>query len=316
MSLSLLLAQVADAAQAAAPPASDAVSWQRRALDDFYSFQFTRMDAQQWQYIAYYFGLRAIFVLILLTIAWTISSWLSSIVRLALTRIRFDQTLTLFFARLVRWGILLMVALACLSYFGVETTSFAAVIGALGLAIGLAFQGTLSNFAAGGMLLVFRPYKIGDVVNVANLTGVVAEIDLFTTAVDTFDNRRIIIPNSSIYGATIENISYHPVRRAEVNVGVAYSADVDQTRSALERAVRSIELVLPEPKPEVALLDLAASSVNWQVRAWCRRESLGDAKQALLRAVKLELDGAGIEIPFPQLDVHIDSPAVEGRPVT
>lgn len=315
MNLPFLFAQVAEAA--AQPAAAEALPgtdrWQRHALDELYSFQFTRLDPQEWEYIAYYLGLRAIFVLILLTIAWTVSSWLSSIVRVALTRVKFDQTLTLFFARLVRWGILLMVALACLSYFGVETTSFAAVIGAAGLAIGLAFQGTLSNFAAGGMLLIFRPYKVGDVVNVANLLGKVAEIELFTTAIDTFDNRRIIIPNSSIYGATIENITYHPLRRADVNVGVAYAADIDRTRVVLEQAVKSVELVALEPKPEVFLMDLGASSVNWQVRGWIRREVFGDGKQALIRAVKLELDKAGIAIPFPQLDVHLDSPLLAGR---
>src|ERR1041384_5531905 len=133
-----------------------------------------------------------------------------------------------------------------------------AVIGAAGLAIGLAFQGTLSNFSAGTMLLIFRPYKVGDEVNVAGYTGTVREIELFTTDIDTPDNRRIIVPNSSIFGAVIENITHHPVRRLSVSVGTAYAADIDETRRVLDRAVRSVTLILPQPAPAVVLEDLGA----------------------------------------------------------
>jgi small conductance mechanosensitive channel len=204
-----------------------------------------------------------------------------------------------------------MAALTCLNRFGGETTSFAALIGAAGLAIGLAFQGTLSNFAAGAMLLIFRPYKVGDEVNVAGYTGTVREIELFTTAIDTPDYRRIIVPNSSIFGAVIENVTHHPVRRFSVGVGTAYSADIDETRRVLERAVRSVVQVAPTPAPAVVLLELGASSVNWNVQAWAKREAYGDAKQAVTRAVKIELDESGIGIPFPQLDLHLDPPEVE-----
>ena len=314
-----MLAQAADAA-AAAPPAAKVEfpvgtpQWKKNALDELFTLQFSKMDPAEWEYAAYQLGLRAIYVLVLLTLAWTLSSWAASVVRAALTRVKFDETLTLFMSTLMRWTILLLAALSCLSYFGVQTTSFAALIGAAGLAIGLAFQGTLSNFAAGAMLLIFRPYKVGDTVNVANYTGKVAEIELFTTAIDTSDNRRIIVPNSSIFGAVIENITYHAVRRADVAVGTAYSADLDQTRAVLDRAVRSVALVVPAPAPEVILTDLGASSVNWQVRGWAKRESFGDAKQAIIRAVKMELDAARISIPFPQLDLHLDPPGPESTP--
>jgi small conductance mechanosensitive channel len=256
-------------------------------------------------YVGVYYGARVLFVLILMTLAWSVSSWAASAVRSALARVKFDETLTIFLSKLVRWTLLLLVALMCLSKFGVETSGFAAVIGATGLAIGLAFQGTLSNFAAGAMLLVFRPYKVGDEVNVAGHTGVVYEIELFTTAVDTLDNRRVIIPNSSIFGSVIENLSHNPLRRAAIDVGVSYAADVDETRRTLERAVQSVPLVVAQPAPAVVLLGLGASSVDWQVRGWVKRESLGDAKQAIIRAVKLELDRSGLEIPFPQMDVRV-----------
>ena len=251
------------------------------------------------------YGLRALLVLVLMILALTLSSWASAMVERGLARIRFDETLTKFLARLVRWGILLLAVLACLDHFGVETTSFAAVIGALGLAIGLAFQGTLSNFAAGAMLLIFRPYKVGDTVNTAGHAGTVDEIGLFTTEIDTSDGRRVIIPNSSIFGAVIENTTYHRHRRVDVSVGTAYAADIDDTRATLERACRVVSQAVAEPKPSVDLLGLGASSVDWSVRIWVRQADFGDAKQALIRAVKLELDRSGIEIPFPQLDIRL-----------
>jgi small conductance mechanosensitive channel len=285
------------------PPPAEATHSQmfQQVLSDFSTF-----DTRGWEYTAYRLGLKAVFALILLTVAWTVAGWGSSITRGALQRIKFDETLTLFIAKLVRWTILLLAALACLNRFGVETTSFAALIGAAGLAIGLAFQGALSNFAAGTMLLVFRPYKVGDDVNVAGHSGTVREIELFTTIIDTADGRRIIVPNSSIFGAVIENVTHHPTRRITVDVGTAYAADIDETRRVLERAVRSVATVLPEPAPAVALTELAASSVNWQVRGWAKKESFGATKEAIIRAVKMELDAAGISIPFPQLDLHLD----------
>ncbi len=272
---------------------------------------FNKLDTQSWEYLACQVALHAGLVLIILTVAWTVSGWGSSIVRAGFERIKFDETLSIFISKLVRWCILLLAGLTCLNFFGVETTSFAALIGAAGLAIGLAFQGTLSNFAAGGMLLIFRPYKVGDMVNVAGYLGKVAEIELFTTAIDTTDFRRIIVPNSSIFGSVIENITHHPVRRADIDVGVAYSADIDETRRVLERAVGSVMLVVQQPPPVVVLLELGTSSVNWQVRGWVKRESFIDGKQGIIRAVKMELDSAGISIPFPQLDLHLDPPDVE-----
>ena len=218
-------------------------------------------------YLVFY-GFRAILVIALMTLAWMVSGWISQGVRGGLGRVRFDETLTKFVARLVRWLILLLAVLMCLSYFGVETTSFAAVIGAAGLAVGLAFQGTLSNFAAGAMLLVFRPFKVGDVVNTAGFVGKVNEIAIFTAEIDTFDGRRIIIPNSMIFSGVIENITYHPRRRADVDVGVSYAADIDETRRILEKALESVDLILDDPEPAVVLLGLGGSSVDWSVRGW------------------------------------------------
>jgi small conductance mechanosensitive channel len=307
-------AQAKPAALMLTPEQIEAERFKRHAIDNFWSMNFHMLNAEHWTFIGMYYGAQALLAIILMALAWTFSGWASIAVRSALGRIKFDETLSIFLAKFLRWTILLLGAMASLSYFGIQTTGFAAIIGAAGLAIGLAFQGTLSNFAAGAMLLIFRPYKVGDSVVVAGNSGTVAEIELFTTALDTSDNRRVIIPNSSIYGTVIENHSSNMLRRAEVLVGVAYSADIDETRAALNRAVTVVTLLDPAKKSEVALLNLGASSVDWAVRGWAKRDVLGDAKQALIRAVKMELDRAGIGIPFPQLDIHFDPPpADEGR---
>lgn len=252
------------------------------------------------------YGAGAVKVLVLLLLAWFVAGWIRRIIERSLTRVKFDATLTKFFASMSSWLVLLLAFLGCLGIFGVETTSFAAVIGAAGLALGLAFQGTLSNFAAGIMLLVFRPFKVGDSVTIAGQSGKVEAIDLFTSAVDTLDNRRIVIPNSAIFGSVIENITHHPIRRAEVAVGVAYAADIDRTRSVLTSAADQVPGRLDEPAPAVVLLDLGPSSVNWSVRVWARKSEFSDVRQATIRSVKMALDEAKIGIPFPQVDVHLD----------
>jgi len=308
----LLLAQTVPMKAAEDVPADPLVvgsdPWKNGALQEFSGLSWGKLDQNEWIYVATHYGLRAMLVVVLMILAWTVSSWASLVVRTGLRRVKFDETLTTFISKFVRWTILGLTALTCLSYFGIQTTSFAALIGAAGLAVGLAFQGTLSNFAAGAMLLIFRPYKIGDVVNIAGNLGKVFEIELFTTAIDTFDNRRFIIPNSEIFGSVIENITYHPVRRVDIEVGADYSADIDETRRVLEKAIRTVTQRVSDPEPAVVLAGLGASSVDWSVRIWARGEDFGDAKQALLRAVKIELDQAGIGIPYPQMDVHVDQP--------
>ncbi len=251
------------------------------------------------------YGGRVIVALVVLFAGWIFAGWVGSITRKALAQAKIDVTLTKFLSKMARWSILLLVILACLSVFGVETTSFAAVLGSAGIAIGLAFQGTLGNFASGIMLLMFRPFRVGDVVTVDGITGKVDEIELFTTTLDTFDNRRFIIPNGAVFGSTIENISFHPRRRVDIAVGVAYSADIDRTREVLTGATQNVQGVLDDPQPAVILLDLGDSCVNWSVRVWAEAEAFLDVKQAVTRAVKLALDEAAIEIPFQQMDVHV-----------
>ena len=300
-------AQVVDAVGAASGPVAPGERFEA-LLNQVMAGQVGALGPDEWRLLAVQGGMRVALVLVILFLALTIAGWASAAVRASLGRMRFDPTLTKFFAKLARWGVLLLAALSCLGYFGVETTSFAAVLGAVGFAVGLALQGTLSNFAAGAMLLLFRPFKVGDVVNVAGLLGKVDEIELFTTTLDTFDNRRLILPNSSVFGSTIENVTHHPVRRVDVEVGAEYSADIDATRSALERAIGLTDGVLRDPEPAVVLLGLGASSVDWRVQAWAPTGDFLAVKQALIRSVKRSLDAAGIGIPFPQMDIHIQAP--------
>ncbi|HJN64719.1 MAG TPA: mechanosensitive ion channel [Pirellulales bacterium] len=251
-----------------------------------------------------YFGARVVGVIVLLIVGWLVAGIVAHLLVRTMRKANIDKTLTLFVSRLARWCILILFGLACLGIFGIQTTSFAAVIGAAGLAIGLAFQGALSNFAAGAMLLVFRPFKVGDFVEVAGQTGTVCALDLVTTAIDTPDNRRIVIPNKSVFDTVIQNSSYHPTRRVDVAVGTEYTADLDRTRQVLLKAVQSVPDYLSEPAPAIILLDLGPSSIDWSVRVWVNASDFGAIKQALIAAIKNNLDEAGIGIPFPQMEIH------------
>ncbi len=243
--------------------------------------------------------------LVTVVVAYFAASLLRRWLGRALETARVDLTLARFFANLARYALLAVAVITALGMLGVETTSFAAVIAAAGLAIGLAFQGTLSNFAAGVLLLVFRPFRVGDVVTMAGVAGKVDEIALFTTELTSFDNRRIVIPNSKILESNIENATAHATRRVDVEVGVEYGASIDASRAALERAIASLEKKIDEPPPQAFLKALGASSVDWVLRVWCKTEDYWDVHQALVRAAKLELERDGISIPFPQLQVHL-----------
>jgi len=264
------------------------------------------MDTQQLLSLAVDYGLKLLGVFIFLFLARLVAGWAQKFVLKRLRAAKFDETLTRFFGAMTKTVIWILALIACLGVFGIETTSFAAILAGAGLAVGLALQGTLSNFSAGVMLLVFRPFKVGDVISAAGQRGKVDAIDLFVTTLDTPDNRRIIIPNSAIFGDTIENLTYHPARRVDVSVGTDYPADLDTVRSVLEQAAAQVPGQLADRAPQVFLSDLGDSSINWQVRVWCDPVNYWDVWQATTRQVKKALDDAGIGIPFPQMDVHLD----------
>ena len=224
-----------------------------------------------------------------------------------------DVTLGKFLSKAIRNVIMLVVGMVALEVVcDINVAGFAAILAAAGFAIGMALQGTLGNFAAGVMLLIFRPFKIDDYIVVAGTEGTVEEIDLFTTRLNALDNRHLIIPNGEIFGAKLENYSRNQLRRVDVNVGAAYSADLDVTRAALERAVIKVRDQSAEsygnvdvPTAQVYLKELGGSSVDWQLRVWCCPEDYWNVRELLTAAAKESLDQAGISIPFPQMDVHV-----------
>ena len=268
------------------------------------------LDANKYIDLLIEYGPKVVGVLLALFVAWIIAGWAERGVRKTLERREFDATLTRFFAKLARYVILIGVVLGCLGVFGIQTASFAAVLAAAGFAIGLAFQGTLGNFSAGVMLLVFRPFKVGDFVEVNGETGTCEHIDLFTCEFRTLDNKKLIIPNGAVFGSTITNYTGYDTRRVDVDVGAEYSADIDATRAALEKAAAQIPGTIKDPAPQVFLKALGGSSVDWQVRVWCKTEDYWNVWQATTQACKASLDEAGIGIPFPQQDVHLDPEVV------
>jgi small conductance mechanosensitive channel len=251
------------------------------------------------------YGLRCIGVLFAIWVALKLAGWLQSRTTSVLLSREFDATLSIFFGSLIRWLIIAAAVVACLGVFGIETTSFAALIGAAGLAVGLAFQGTLSNFAAGVMLLVFRPFKVGDYIVAGGKEGIVAEVGLFVTAIDTLDNRRIFVPNTAIGAGAIENYTLHPVRRVDVDVNIDGSQDIDATRVALEQAGASVSGRDEQRGSEVFLKGFGGGLVSWQVRVWCSPAIYWDVWQATVRAIAYELPKAKIAMPTPAMKVSL-----------
>lgn len=253
------------------------------------------------------YGLRIIGVIVLLIVAFSVGKWVRKKLYGRLEKIpRSDATLNKFLGNLAYYAVVGFGVLAAMSLFGIDVTAFVAVLAAAGFAVGLAFQGSLSNFAAGIMLLAFRPFGVGDKVSVGGVTGSVNEIGLFTTIMDSPDNRRFIVPNGEIFDSTIENHTHHDTRRVDVGVGTGYGDDLGETRSVLENVVPGVKGVLDEPAPQIYLDELGGSSINWSVRVWARTEDYWAVRERLTRAVKEALDDAEIDIPYPNMDLHVD----------
>jgi small conductance mechanosensitive channel len=226
-------------------------------------------------------------------------------VRRAMENRRVDASLIPFVSNLVYFILLAAVLIAVLGLFGIETTSLVAVLGTAGLAIGLALQGTLANFSSGVMLLLFRPFHIGDYIDAAGVAGTVTEIGVFSTTLNTPDNVKIIVPNSGVFGATIKNFSANDTRRNDIVLGISYDDDISNAIAVVNGVLSKDSRVLPDPEPMVAVSELADSSVNLVVRPWCRKEDYWDLRFDLTRKLKEELEQGGCSIPYPQHDVHL-----------
>ncbi|MBV6631555.1 MAG: mechanosensitive ion channel [Alphaproteobacteria bacterium] len=252
------------------------------------------------------YGLDVVGAFVILIFGLIAAGWVSKAVRTALSRVkRVDSMLRGFFASLAKYGVIAITVIAVLERFGVETTSFVALIGAAGLAIGLALQGTLSNVAAGVMLLLFRPFKNGDYVEAAGLAGTVADVTLFTTELTTPDNVQIVVPNGDIWGAAIKNFSHHETRRVQLIVGIGYGDDMDKAMGLLHDVIKADDRIHADPEPFVAVSNLGASSVDITVRVWCDADNFWPVTFSLPKAVKESFDKNGVSIPFPQQDVYM-----------
>ncbi|HKJ21301.1 MAG TPA: mechanosensitive ion channel domain-containing protein [Woeseiaceae bacterium] len=225
--------------------------------------------------------------------------------RKVMRRQEVDQTLETFVCNLVRIILMAVVIIAAIGQIGIQTTSFIAIFGAAGLAVGLALQGSLSNFAAGVLIVLFRPYKVGDFVEAAGIAGVVEQVQILTTILKTGDNKQIIVPNGQIMDSIITNYSANDKRRVDMVVGVSYDDDLDKVRSTIEELVAADERILAEPACTIAVSALADSSVNFVVRPWVNTADYWGVMFDLTEAIKKRFDKEGISFPFPQQDVHL-----------
>lgn len=253
-------------------------------------------------------GLQVVGAIVVLIIGFMVAKIIRGATRKGLERSKLDDTLVPFLSKMVYYLVLAFVLVAVLGLFGVETTSFIAVLGAAGFAVGLAMQGTLSNFSAGVMLLFFRPFGVGDYVEAGGTAGSVQEIGVFATTLNTPDNVRIIISNSAVYGSTIKNYAANPTRRNDMVMGISYDDDIGKAMDVINRCLKEDQRVLQDPAPVVAVAELADSSVNIVVRPWCTKEDYWGLRFDLMRKMKEQLEAAGCSIPYPQTDVHLHQP--------
>jgi small conductance mechanosensitive channel len=220
-----------------------------------------------------------------------------------------EEMLVSFLGNILYMALLLVVVIAALDQLGIQTTSLLAVFGAAGLAIGLALKDSLANFSSGVMLIIFRPFKVGDFIEAAGQAGVVEEVRIFNTIMKTGDNREIIIPNSHIYSGPIINVSARPTRRIDLVFGIGYEDDILKAKQLIEAAFAADERILKDPAPAVAMAELADSSVNFNVRPWVKTGDYWAVRSDLLERIKLSFDASGISIPYPQQDVHMHNAA-------
>ncbi|TRY31855.1 mechanosensitive ion channel family protein [Aliiglaciecola sp. M165] len=251
------------------------------------------------------YGLNILFAILIYVIGKIVVGILIGVFGKVMARSKYDDMLVDFLKSILTAILMLFVIIASLNELGVNTTSLVAILGAAGLAIGLSLQGSLQNFAAGVMLLVFRPFARGDFVEAGGTAGVVKDITIFTTLMTTPDNKEIIVPNGAIYGGNIVNFSAKETRRVDMVVGIAYDADLKKAKEILLEMVAADERILKDPEPTVAVSELADSSVNFVVRPWVKSADFWAVKFDFTEAVKLRFDQEGIGIPFPQMDVHV-----------
>ena len=250
-------------------------------------------------------GISLLMALAILIVGRQLVKLILRLITVALEKSKVEDTVRIFVTNLLNTLLMILVFIAAINQIGIETTSIIAVLGAAGLAIGLALQGSLSNFAAGILIVIYRPYKVGDYIEAGNHAGTVKDIQIFSTVLKTPDNKIVVVPNGSIMNGSIVNYSGQDKRRIDLIISCSYEDDIDKVRSVLEDILKKEKRVLKDPKPQIAVAELADSSVNFIFRPWVKRTDYLPVYYSLLEEVKKRFDKEGISIPYPQSDVHV-----------
>ena len=257
-----------------------------------------------WELLAIY-GLKVIAALVIMSLGRWLAKVIKSIIKKIMLKREIEPTLISFTADLAYFALLVFVVIAALGQLGIQTTSFIAVIGAAGLAIGLSLQGSLANFASGFLMILFRPFKVGDYIEGAGVGGTVEKIKIFTTQLQTPDNKTIIIPNAKLTNDNIVNYSSKGTRRVDLIFGISYGDDIDTAKKIMSDVIAADDRILKDPPPQIVVLELADSSVNFAVRPWVKSGDYWNVRCDLTETIKKQFDKNGISIPFPQRDVHV-----------
>jgi small conductance mechanosensitive channel len=251
------------------------------------------------------YGLQVIAAAVIMIVGWLGAKIARAVIRRMLKKARFDDTLAAFVSNLGYAAVMVFAVIAALGKLGVQTTSFVAIIGAAGLAVGLALQGSLANFAAGVLMIIFKPFKVGDFIDGGGVSGVVEEVGIFATELRSPDNKKIIVPNAKMTGDSIVNYTAKEVRRVDVVASVSYQDNLDKVKKVLEGILAGDARILKDPAPTIGVLELGASSVNLAVRPWVKTPDYWDVFFSIQENIKKQFDAEGISIPFPQQDVHL-----------
>lgn len=263
------------------------------------------MDTSNWSDLIILWATNIVFALLIFFIGKWIAAKIRDIVKKILLLKQFDEMLVGFLCNIIYTLLLVMVVIAALGKLGVDTTGAAAIVAAAGLAIGFALQGSLSNFASGVMILIFKPFSKGEFIEAGGTAGIVEEMHVFTTALKSPDNKVLIVPNSVFTANPLTNFSRKPTRRIDLTFGVGYGDNLDTVKTVLNEILEADDRILKDPAPTIGILELGDSSVNFAVRPWVKKEDYWDVYFSLHETVKKRFDEAGISIPFPQRDVHL-----------
>ena len=255
--------------------------------------------------IAADFGLRLLYAVLIIFVGRWVIKLLLKIIKSALEKTTVEETIRIFVANLLNSLLMVIIFIAAINQLGIETTSIIAMLGAAGLAIGLALQGSLANFAAGILIVIFRPYKVGDYIEAGSAEGTVLDIQIFSTVLKTPDNKVVVVPNGTIMDSSIINYTGQATRRVDIVASCGYEDDIDKVKDILKDILNQDERILEEPEPRIAVSELADNSINFIVRPWVNSSDVLSVKYSILEQIKKRFDEEGISIPYPQRDVHI-----------